>query len=35
MEGVKESTGLDITSLLAGVVGGKVVRQAQKDDVQE
>ncbi len=35
MEGVKESTGLDITSLLAGVVGGKIVSNAQKDDVQE
>ena len=36
MEGVKESTGLDITSLLAGVVGGKVVSNAQnKTDAQE
>ena len=31
MEGVKESTGLDITSLLAGIAGGKVVA-AQKDE---
>ena len=35
MEGVKESTGLDITSLLSDVVGGKIVSNAQKDDVQE
>ena len=36
MEGVKESTGLDITSLLSGVVGGKIVSQAQKEnDTQE
>ena len=28
MEGVKESTGIDITSLLAGVVGGKVAANA-------
>ena len=36
MEGVKESTGLDITSLLAGVVGGKVVSNAQNQtDAQE
>ena len=28
MEGVKESTGIDITSLLAGVVGGKVAAKA-------
>ena len=36
MEGVKESTGLDITSLLAGGVGGKVVSNAQNQtDAQE
>ena len=36
MEGVKESTGLDITSLLSGVVGGKIVSNAQKEnDAQE
>ena len=36
MEGVKESTGLDITSLLSGVVGGKIVSNAQKEtDTQE
>ena len=35
MEGVKESTGLDITSLLAGVVGGKVVSQAQKENNEQ
>ena len=29
MEGVKESTGIDISSLLAGVVGGKVAAKAQ------
>ena len=28
MEGVKESTGIDITSLLAGVVGGKAVAKS-------
>ena len=28
MEGVKESTGIDITSLLAGVVGGRVAAKA-------
>ena len=28
MEGVRESTGIDITSLLAGVVGGKVAAKA-------
>ena len=32
MEGVKESTGLDITSLLSGVVGGKIVSNAQKEN---
>ena len=32
MEGVKESTGLDITSLLAGIAGGKVVSQAQNNN---
>ena len=36
MEGVKESTGLDISSLLSGVVGGKIVSNAQKEnDAQE
>lgn len=30
MEGVKESTGIDISSLLAGVVGGKVAASAEK-----
>ena len=30
MEGVKESTGLDITSLLAGIAGGKMVAAGQK-----
>ena len=29
MEGVKESTGLDITSLLAGIAGGKIVSASQ------
>ena len=33
MEGVKESTGIDITSLLAGVVGGKVAAKAQAKSV--
>ena len=31
MEGVKESTGIDITSLLAGVVGGKVAAKAHSE----
>ena len=31
MEGVKESTGIDITSLLAGVVGGKVAAKAYEE----
>ena len=36
MEGVKESTGLDITSLLSGIAGGKIVSAAQKEnDTQE
>ena len=35
MEGVKESTGLDITSLLAGIAGGKIVSAAQKDNNEE
>ena len=35
MEGVKESTGLDITSLLSGVVGGKIVSQAQKENNEQ
>ena len=30
MEGVKESTGIDISSLLAGVVGGKIAASADK-----
>ena len=32
MEGVKESTGLDLSALLAGVVGGRI---AQQDDAQK
>ncbi|MDE5765675.1 MAG: flotillin family protein [Clostridia bacterium] len=32
MEGVKESTGIDISSLLAGVVGGKVAASAEKTE---
>ena len=32
MEGVKESTGIDITSLIAGMAGGKVVAKSNKDD---
>ena len=32
MEGVKESTGLDITSLLSGIAGGKIVSQAQNNN---
>ena len=35
MEGVKESTGLDITSLLSVVVGGKIVSQAQKENNEQ
>ena len=31
MEGVKESTGIDISTLLAGVVGGKIASSAQKN----
>ena len=31
MEGVKESTGIDITSLLAGMAGGKVAAKAYKE----
>lgn len=32
MEGMKESTGIDISSLLAGVVGGKVAANAEKTE---
>jgi len=32
MEGVKESTGIDINSLLAGVVGGKIAAQSNAMD---
>ncbi len=35
MEGVKESTGLDITALLSGIAGGKIVSAAQKDNYEE
>jgi hypothetical protein len=35
MEGVKESTGLDITSLLSGVVGGRIVSNAQKENDEQ
>ena len=35
VEGVKESTGLDITSLIAGIAGGKMVSAAQKDNNEE
>ncbi len=35
MEGVKESTGIDISSLLAGVVGGKVAANAGKKDKED
>ena len=31
MEGVKESTGIDISTLLAGVVGGKIASSTQKN----
>ena len=34
MEGVKESTGIDITSLLAGMVGGKVAATAHSESVK-
>lgn len=34
MEGVKESTGIDITSLLAGVVGGKIAASADKKNAE-
>ena len=29
MEGVKEATGMDLTALLSGVVGGKIVANAK------
>lgn len=32
MEGVKESTGIDIGTMLAGIVGGKVAANAKKDE---
>ena len=32
MEGVKESTGIDINSLLAGVAGGKIAAASKKSD---
>ena len=35
MEGVKESTGIDITSLLAGMVGGKVAAKTQAKALEE
>ena len=35
MEGVKESTGIDLTSLLAGIVGGKVVANTNVNAVGE
>ena len=35
MEGVKESTGLDITSLLAGIAGGKIVSATQAKESNE
>ena len=35
MEGVKESTGIDITSLLAGMVGGKVAAKASNPPVAD
>lgn len=35
MEGVKESTGIDITSLIAGVVGGKVAARADKKNGED
>ncbi|MDY2880586.1 MAG: SPFH domain-containing protein [Candidatus Borkfalkiaceae bacterium] len=35
MEGVKESTGIDISTLLAGVVGGKIASSAQKNVPEE
>ncbi|MDE6058525.1 MAG: flotillin family protein [Clostridia bacterium] len=35
MEGVKESTGIDITSLLAGVVGGKIAANSEKKNKED
>ncbi|MDE6676823.1 MAG: flotillin family protein, partial [Clostridia bacterium] len=35
MEGVKESTGIDITSLLAGVVGGKIAANSEKKSKED
>ena len=35
MEGVKESTGIDITSLLAGMAGGKLVAKAGANATEE
>ncbi len=32
MDGVKESTGIDVSSLLAGVVGGKIAADSSKTD---
>ena len=35
MEGVKQSTGLDITSLISGVVGGKIVAKTTPDKPED
>ena len=35
MEGGKESTGIDITSLLAGVVGGKIASHTDKKNEED
>ncbi len=35
MEGVKQSTGLDITSLISGVVGGKIVANTTPDKPED
>lgn len=35
MEGVKQSTGLDITSLISGVVGGKIVANTAPDKTED
>lgn len=35
MEGVKQASGIDISSLLAGVVGGKVAASSNKKDAEE
>ena len=35
MEGVKESTGIDVNALISGVVGGKIAAKAVKNNAEE